>query len=147
MVEKEKINILKRFETQKIDTIVTNAISIEGKVTTTGNVRFDCNIKGDIVGESIYIGKDGLVTGSIKCDNIIISGKVNGNITSSGKLHIKETGVVNGDIATNLLSMDEGSAFTGNSTKLTSKIKDIKDVSKESKKESNKEQAQEAKSK
>lgn len=124
MFGKGKSKATKKFEQEKIDTIVSSGISIEGKITSKGNVRFDCKIDGDIEAESLFIGKDGYVKGSVNCENIIVSGRIDGDVSCKGKMHIKETGIIDGDINVNLLSMEEGAVFTGKCIKEGVKKKD-----------------------
>jgi cytoskeletal protein CcmA (bactofilin family) len=107
----------KKFNEEKLDTIVSANITIEGKFKSTGNIRLDCTIIGEVDSESIYIGQNSDIKGTVNCENIIVAGKITGNVYCKGKMHIKETGVIDGDIEVNILSMDEGSTFTGKCTK------------------------------
>jgi|GEM_PF-898494 len=102
-----------KFNEEKLDTIVSSNITIEGKFRSTGNIRLDCTIIGDVESESLYIGQNSDIRGTINCENIIIAGKITGNVFCKGRMHIKETGIIDGDIEVNILSMDEGSLFTG----------------------------------
>lgn len=111
--KKSSVSTIK-FNEEKLESIVSSNIIIEGKFSSTGNIRLDCKIVGEVNSESIYVGESCNIKGTVNCDNIVISGKIEGNVACRGKMHIKETGVVDGDITVNLLSMDEGSMFTGN---------------------------------
>ncbi len=106
-----------KFNEEKIDAIVSSNIKIEGKFKSTGNIRLDCAIEGSVEAESIFIGKNAQINGTINCENIIVSGKIIGNVFCKSRMHIKETGVIDGDLEVNILSMDEGSAFTGKCTR------------------------------
>lgn len=102
-----------KFNEEKLDTIVSSNITIEGKFRSTGNIRLDCTIIGDVESESLFIGQNSDIRGTVNCENIIIAGKITGNVFCKGRMHIKETGIIDGDIEVNILSMDEGSSFTG----------------------------------
>lgn len=106
-----------KFNEEKLDTIVSSNITIEGKFKSTGNIRLDCTIIGSVESESLFIGQNSDINGTVNCDNIIVAGKITGNVFCKGKMHIKETGVIDGDIEVNILSMDEGSLFTGKCTR------------------------------
>ena len=106
-----------KFNEEKLDTIVSSNITIEGKFRSTGNIRLDCTIIGEVDSESLFIGENSNIKGTVHCENIVIAGKIDGNVFCNGKMHIKETGVIDGDIVVNILSMDEGSMFTGNCTR------------------------------
>lgn len=103
-----------KFDGEKIDSIVSSDVCIDGKFSSKGYIRLDCTIDGDVDSESLYIGEVGKIHGNIKCENIIIAGTVIGNIDCSNKIHIKDKGSVNGDLNVNIISMDEGAVFTGN---------------------------------
>ncbi|QSX04690.1 polymer-forming cytoskeletal protein [Sedimentibacter sp. zth1] len=113
----------KSFNLEKLDTIVSTGIEIEGKFTSIDCIRLDCKVMGEVISESLYLGESGYIKGDINCENIIISGKIDGNVNCNGKMHIKETGVVNGDIIVNTLSMEEGATFTGKCIKKDTKDK------------------------
>ncbi len=106
-----------KFNEEKLDTLVSSNITIEGKFRSTGNIRLDCTIVGEVDSESLFIGENCNIKGTVNCENIIIAGKIDGNVFCNGKMHIKETGIIDGDIVVNVLSMDEGSMFTGNCTR------------------------------
>lgn len=97
----------------KIDTLVNSNVTFEGKVSSSGTVRFDCEIVGDVSGEGVVIGETGKVIGNINCDDIVILGKVEGNIICKNKIHIKSTGSQIGDISFSYVIIDEGAKFEG----------------------------------
>lgn len=126
----------RKFNEEKLDTIVSANITIEGNFKSTGNIRLDCTIIGSIESESLFIGQNSNITGTVNCDNIIVAGKITGNVFCKGKMHIKETGIIDGDLEVNILSMDEGSLFTGNCTRIkreSIKTDDLSDNDKKSK--------------
>ena len=136
-----------KFNDEKLDTIVSSNITIEGVFKSTGNIRLDCTIFGEVNSESLFIGENSYIKGTVNCENIVVAGKIEGNVFCNGKMHIKETGVIDGDIVVNVLSMDEGSLFTGNCTIKKSVVKlaendnknrDMKDYKEKTEKSDNK---------
>lgn len=125
-----------KFNEEKLDTIVSSNITIEGKFKSTGNIRLDCTIIGNVESESLFIGQNSDINGTVNCENIIVAGKITGNVFCRGRMHIKETGIIDGDIEVNILSMDEGSLFTGKCTRRkpeSIKTDDLTDSDKKSK--------------
>ena len=59
------------------------------------------------------IGETGKIFGNIICEDIIISGKVEGNINCSGKLQITNTGEQVGDIEVYSLVIEDGGVLRG----------------------------------
>ncbi len=127
-MKKDSMSTMK-FNDEKLDAIVSSNITIEGKFTSTGNIRLDCTIIGEVNSESLFVGQNCNIKGSVTCENIIVSGKIEGNVNCNGKMHIKETGIIDGDITVNILSMDEGSMFTGSCIRKKQSSKQIDSAS------------------
>ena len=60
----------------------------------------------------VTIGELADIKGDIKAGEVHIYGHVDGNV-NSGRCHLNERAVVNGDITTNVLSMVEGARLSG----------------------------------
>ncbi len=98
---------------KNIDTLISSSVEIDGDVKSEKTLRLDCYIKGDITGSGIVIGETGKIFGNIICEDIIISGKVEGNINCSGKFQITNTGEQVGDIEVGSLVIDDGGVLRG----------------------------------
>lgn len=89
-------------------------IVIKGNVQSETDIRMDGILEGNLQSSAkVIIGKSALITGDINCKNIIIQGKVEGNITAESSLHIQETGKVEGNITTHKLIIEDGAVFNG----------------------------------
>jgi len=109
-----KSNKKNKDETLKnIDTLISDSVEISGDIKSEKTLRLDCHIKGDITGKGIVIGETGKIFGNIICEDIIISGKVEGNINCSGKLQITNTGEQVGDIEVYSLVIEDGGVLRG----------------------------------
>ena len=122
------------FESDKSEeiTIISHGVKIEGKITSSGNIRVDGEIQGDIIAQSnVTIGEQGQVSGQINADVITIGGKVSGTVRAKEKLVLESKGNLKGDIYTKILVVEAGAKFDGKSktgdsidtreTKVTSK--------------------------
>ncbi|MTI48594.1 MAG: polymer-forming cytoskeletal protein [Firmicutes bacterium] len=98
----------------KMDTLIGQNTKLEGKIEAKGTVRLDGELVGDLVIEgSIIIGNKGVVKGNIICNNIVISGTVEGNIDCKEQLHLTNAGHINGDIKVKSFIVDENAVFEG----------------------------------
>lgn len=98
-------------------TIISNGVSIEGKITSKGNIRIDGNIKGDVTAQgNITIGESGYVQGNINGQNINIGGKVDGTATAKDKITLEAKSVLKGDLITRILVVESGAIFDGKSS-------------------------------
>ncbi len=98
---------------KNIDTLISNSLEISGDIKSEKTLRLDCFVKGDITGKGIIIGETGKIFGNIICEDIIISGKVEGNINCSGKLQITNTGEQIGDIEVYSIVIEDGGVLLG----------------------------------
>jgi len=97
-------------------TIISRGVKIEGKITSSGNIRVDGEIQGDIFSESnITIGEDAKVNGQINANAITIGGTVSGIVRAKEKLILDSKSNLKGDIFTKSLIIEEGAKFDGKS--------------------------------
>ena len=97
-------------------TIISHGVKIEGKITSSGNIRVDGEIQGDIIAQSnVTIGEQGQVSGQINADVITIGGKVSGTVRAKEKLVLESKGNLKGDIYTKILVVEAGAKFAGKS--------------------------------
>ncbi len=108
-------------------TIISKGVKIEGKITSSGNIRIDGEIQGDIFSESnITIGEVAKVKGQINANIITIGGKVSGIVRAKDKLILNSKSNLKGDIFTKKLVIEEGAKFDGKSK--TGDLKDTKEM-------------------
>src|SRR6056297_911362 len=82
----------------KVETILGNGTNIEGDIKTKGSIRIEGEISGNINADGdIFVGEDGRVKAEIKARNVILAGRVEGNI-SAKKLEVLPSGKLIGDI-------------------------------------------------
>ena len=108
----------KQFGSSKSEetTIISRGVKIEGKITSSGNIRVDGEIQGDIFSESnITIGEDAKINGLINATVITIGGKVSGIVRAKDKLILNSKSNLKGDIFTKNLVIEEGARFDGKS--------------------------------
>ena len=108
----------KQFEGVKSEeiTIISNGVKIEGKITSSGNIRIDGELKGDILSQSdVTIGELGQVNGQINANVITIGGKVSGIVRAKEKLVLDSKGNLKGDIFTKIFVVEAGAKYDGKS--------------------------------
>ncbi len=95
-------------------TIISKGVKIEGKITSSGNIRIDGEIQGDIFSESnITIGEDAIVNGQINAIVITIGDEVSGIVRAKDKLILDPKSNLKGDIFAKILVIEEGAKFDG----------------------------------
>ena len=86
----------------------------EGTLTFKGQARLDGEFKGVIQGDGlVLVGPSARVEAEITATNIIISGRVAGNLEASQRVELKKPGNLTGDVTAPLVVMEEGVRFEG----------------------------------
>jgi cytoskeletal protein CcmA (bactofilin family) len=94
---------------------IGRTLVIKGEISGSESLYIDGRIEGKItMPESrVTIGRNGKVDASIQAREVVIMGKVTGNIECSDRVDIRSEGSVNGDISTARISVEDGAALKG----------------------------------
>lgn len=94
---------------------------INGDVTSNGDIRIDGAVKGTVISKAkVVIGQSSTIDGDIEAQNADISGKVNGKLSVTQTLLLKNSALINGDIIVNKLVVESGAEFNGKCSMLSS---------------------------
>ena len=106
-------------------TIISNGVKIEGKVTSTGSIRVDGTLQGDLNARgNVTVGEQGNINGEIIANIVTIGGNVLGTVNAKEKLVLETKCVLKGDIITKVLVIEAGAKFDGKSN-----MGDVREVS------------------
>jgi cytoskeletal protein CcmA (bactofilin family) len=91
------------------------SVSVKGDITGTEDVYVDGQVEGTIQlpGSSLTIGPNGRVHASITAKNLIVGGSLDGNIQVTERTEFRRTAVVNGDVQSKRIAIEEGAYFNG----------------------------------
>ena len=93
---------------------ISKDTSIDGNVETTGNLRIEGKVKGNIRARSkVVLGNSGEVEGKVFAQTADVEGTINGSVQVEGLLTLKSTAHIKGDIKTGKLVMEAGAVFDG----------------------------------
>lgn len=99
----------------RVDTIIGEDTSLRGSYHSKNSIRVDGEIYGNVTSEDgIIVGQKGMVRGNLVAKNVVIGGKVKGNVTAYQKLELQSSAQVEGDISTPAFLVEEGAVFEGN---------------------------------
>jgi cytoskeletal protein CcmA (bactofilin family) len=99
----------------KLDALVGSISEFDGNINTTGTLRVDGKITGNVAADWVVLGDKGYVKGDVRARGVIIGGRIDGNVNADEIVEIKHTGQLMGDIHTKKLSVAEGGVFEGHS--------------------------------
>jgi cytoskeletal protein CcmA (bactofilin family) len=94
---------------------IGRTLSIKGEICGTEALYVDGKIEGKItMPESrVTIGRNGKVDASIQAKEVVVMGKVTGNIECTDRVDIRSEGSVHGDISTVRISVEDGASLKG----------------------------------
>jgi len=97
---------------------IGRTLVIKGEISGSEALYIDGRVEGKItMPESrVTVGRNGKVDASINAKEVVVMGKVNGNIECSDRVDIRSEGSVNGDISTVRISVEDGAALKGGIT-------------------------------
>lgn len=94
--------------------IIGKGSSVEGSITTIGNLRIEGKVIGKIQAKAkVVLSHTAQIQGDICAQNAEIGGEVQGTIEVSELLVFKSTAIVTGDIVAAKLVFEEGAYFDG----------------------------------
>jgi len=94
---------------------IGRTLVIKGEITGSEALYIDGRIEGKIImpESRVTIGRNGKVDASIQAREVVIMGKVTGNIDCSDRVDVRAEGSVSGDISTVRISVEDGAALKG----------------------------------
>jgi Integral membrane protein CcmA involved in cell shape determination len=101
-------------DSKELHTIVSPGFLFEGNITIPGGLtRVDGEVIGNIKGNGdLIIGEKGYVKGDLNVENLVVYGRIHGNIKAVS-LEIKASGRVEGDIQVQELIVERGAIYNG----------------------------------
>ena len=94
---------------------IGRSLVIKGEVSGSESLYIDGRIEGKISlpGNRVTIGRNGSVQANITAREVVVMGKVNGNIECSDRVDIRSEGSVTGDVTTQRVSVEDGAILKG----------------------------------
>jgi cytoskeletal protein CcmA (bactofilin family) len=88
---------------------------IKGEVTGSESLYIDGRVEGSInlSGNRVTVGRNGVVSANINAREIVVLGKVRGNLTASDRVDIRSDGSLTGDVVAARISIEDGAFFKG----------------------------------
>ncbi len=94
---------------------IGRSLVIKGEISGSESLYVDGKIEGTINlnDNRVTIGRNGSVTANITAREVVIMGKVQGNVTCSDRLDIRSEGSLTGDVITQRISVEDGAIMKG----------------------------------
>jgi cytoskeletal protein CcmA (bactofilin family) len=94
---------------------IGKSLQIKGEVIGSESLYIDGNIEGTINLPDcrVTVSRDALVAANITAREVVVLGKVSGNVYASERVDIRSEGSLTGDVTTGRITIDEGAFFKG----------------------------------
>jgi len=94
---------------------IGRTLVIKGEVSGAESLFVDGRVEGTISfpDNRVTVGRNGNVTANITAKEVVIMGKVQGNVECADRLDVRSEGVLAGDVITHRISIEEGAILKG----------------------------------
>ena len=91
------------------------SLEIKGKVSGEEDLQIDGKVEGPIAlqGQKLIAGRSAQLQSEISAREVVVYGKIQGNVRAQDRVEIKKDGSVLGDITTARISIEDGAYFKG----------------------------------
>ncbi len=91
------------------------SIHFKGELTGEEGLIIDGKVEGtiDLKGNQLIVGNNGKIKADVYAQTIIVNGSLTGELHGKEKVHISKSGVVNGNIFSPRVSLEDGAKFKG----------------------------------
>ncbi len=95
--------------------VIGKSVQIRGEVKGSEDLLVDGQVEGTItLSESrLTIGPNARVEAHVSARDVVVLGTLNGNITATGRIELRQGSNLNGDISAARLSIEENAIFKG----------------------------------
>jgi cytoskeletal protein CcmA (bactofilin family) len=94
---------------------IGKSLFIKGEVSGSESLYIDGRVEGaiNLAGHRVTVGRNGQVQANINAKEVVILGKVKGNINASDRADIRNDGSLTGDVTCQRISIEDGAYFKG----------------------------------
>jgi cytoskeletal protein CcmA (bactofilin family) len=94
---------------------IGKSVLIRGELSGSEDLYLDGEIEGnvDLRDHSLIIGPNGKIKATITARDLVVHGRLEGNVTATGRVELKKSCTLIGDVATQRIVIEDGAFFKG----------------------------------
>jgi cytoskeletal protein CcmA (bactofilin family) len=94
---------------------IGKSLIIKGELSGSESLYIDGKVEGaiNLSGNRVTVGRNGQVAANISAREVVVLGKVRGNIQASDRVDIRSEGSLTGDVIAQRISIEDGAYFKG----------------------------------
>ncbi|PYX86481.1 MAG: cell shape determination protein CcmA [Acidobacteria bacterium] len=94
---------------------IGRSLVIKGELSGSEPLYIDGRVEGTInlIDNRVTIGRNGSVAANVNAKEVVVMGKLHGNVTVTDRVDIRAEGALTGDVIAHRLSIEDGAFFKG----------------------------------
>lgn len=94
---------------------IGRTLVIKGEISGSESLYIDGRVEGSITFKDhrVTVGRNGVVQANIAAREVVIMGKVTGNVECSDRVDIRSEGTLTGDVVSQRISVEDGAMLRG----------------------------------
>jgi cytoskeletal protein CcmA (bactofilin family) len=94
---------------------IGKSVQIKGELTGSEDLYLDGSIEGtvDLRDHSLIIGPNGKIKAAITARDLVVHGRIEGNVTATGRVELRKSCTLIGDVSTQRIVIEDGAFFKG----------------------------------
>ena len=94
---------------------IGKSVVIKGEVSGAEDLYIEGQVEGtiDLQNHVVTVGPSGCVKAGVKAKSIVVQGKVDGSLTASDRMDLRQSAVVTGDVTSQRIAIEEGAFLKG----------------------------------
>jgi cytoskeletal protein CcmA (bactofilin family) len=96
-------------------TVIGKSVVIRGELSGNEDLYIDGDVEGTVTLEEsrLTIGPNAKVRADISVREVVVFGRLTGNVKATGRVDLRQSALVSGDIVAGRLSIEESAVLTG----------------------------------
>jgi cytoskeletal protein CcmA (bactofilin family) len=95
--------------------LIGKSVTIRGELSGSEDLYIDGLLEGTVTlnDSRLTVGPNARIKADLKVRDLIVFGVVDGNILATGRIELRQSGIVNGDVVASRLSIEENATIKG----------------------------------
>jgi cytoskeletal protein CcmA (bactofilin family) len=95
--------------------LIGKSVVIKGELSGSEDLYLDGQVEGSIElrDHNLTVGPNGNVKANVSAKGVVVQGKLEGSVTASERVELRQSAVVTGDVMTQRISIEEGAFLKG----------------------------------
>jgi|SRR5215467_3659218 len=95
--------------------VIGKSVVIKGEVSGSESLYIEGKIEGviNLPGNRVTVGRNGQVSASVTAREVIVHGRIIGNVDAAERLNVRSEGSLTGDVIAHRIMVEDGAFFKG----------------------------------